>query len=399
LVLGALADGPTVVQGALRSRDTTLMAAGLAALGFPVDVSGPDWTLAGPLAASGRAPGPCSVDVGNAGTVARFLPPLAALRTGATTFDGDPRVRERPVGPLIEALRTLGAAVDDGGRGALPLTVHGSGRLTGGTVSLDASSSSQLVSALLLVGPRTDDGVDVRHDGPRLPSRPHLDMTVGMLRDFGAVVDDTRADRWRVEPGRLAGRVVTVEPDLSGAAPFAAAAAATGGRVVVAGWPAVTAQPGRALPDLLAAMGCTCTHTSEGLQVDGPATLTGIDADLADAPELTPVLAALAALATTPSTLRGVAHLRLQETDRLAALVREIRGLGGDADELADGLTIRPSPLRGGIWRCYDDHRMAMAGAVVGLAVDGVVLDDVATTAKTMPDFADRWTALAGTGS
>lgn len=394
LVLAALATGPSVLRRPLRSRDTLLMAAGLQAMGLRMAETGPagaDWSV-------GPAPlrGPAAVDVGNAGTVMRFLPPVAALAEGEVRFDGDPRARERPLGPIIEALRALGADIDDDGRTALPLTVRGRGWLQGGAVSIDASSSSQLISGLLLAAPHFADGVAVHHSGPPVPSAPHIAMTVQMLRDAGAIVETPTPDFWRVEPGPLRGRELVVEPDLSNAAPFLAAALVTGGRVTVPDWPAHTTQAGDRLRALLAAMGAECELTDEGLTVTGPGAIRGIDVDLHDVGELTPVLAALAALAERPSRLRAISHLRLHETDRLAALAKEINGLGGDVQETADGLQIRPRKLRGGVFETHDDHRLAMAAAVLGLAVEGLDVVDVATTGKTVPDFVRRWTGMLG---
>jgi 3-phosphoshikimate 1-carboxyvinyltransferase len=273
------------------------------------------------------------------------------------------------------------------------LTVHGTGRLRGGVVGIDATASSQLLSALLLVGPRCVDGIDVRLTGASLPSRPHVEMTVAMLRHVGALVAVT-PDRWQVAPGELSPSEHHIEPDLSGAAAFLAAAAATAGHVVVSGWPDRTTQAGALLPDLLAEMGTVAELGPAGLSLRGPATLRGADLDLAPCGELAPVIAALAVLAATPSRLRGIAHLRGHETDRLAAFAREVNALGGDVEVTDDGWLIRPRPLRGGTFRTYDDHRLAMAAAVIGLVVPGVELDDVATTRKTMPDFAARWSAL-----
>lgn len=396
LVLAALADGPATIRAPLRARDTRLMAGALAALGVGVTEDGADWRVVpGPLR------GPAGVDVGLAGTVLRFVPPVAALAVGRVEFDGDPRARERPVGPLLAALRTLGAAVDDGGRGALPFTLHGSGGLPGGTAVIDASSSSQLVSGLLLAAPRYDEGLLLRHVGPPVPSALQLAMTVQMLRDAGATVDElTTVDgrEWMVKPGRLAARDVTVAPDLSTAAPFAAAALATGGRVRVAGWPARACQPGDLLPGLLTRMGARCELDAGGLTVTGGGAIAGLDADLADCTELVPVLVALAALAGGPSTLRGIGHMRGHETDRLAALARELTGLGGAVTETADGLRIEPRPLHGGVFGTYHDHRLAMAAAVLGLAVPGVLIEDVATTGKTDPEFPQRWLAMLGAG-
>ena len=386
LVLAALADGRSFVRRPLRSRDTELMAAALGVLGAHVTTTPEgDWCVeGGRLVTTGDL-----VDVGNAGTVARFLPPVAALATGTVVFDGDPRVRERPLGPLLAALRSLGAVLDR--VDALPVRIEGRGSLRGGEVVLDASASSQLVSGLLLSAPRYDEGLTVRHEGPPLPSAPHLAMTVDALRAAGAVVEDTSFGTWVVKPGPLSPRDAVVEPDLSTAAAYLAAPLVAGGQVTVPGWPVTTTQPGAVLPDLLAQMGAIVTRTDDSVTVAAGDRLVGIDADLRDAGELTPVLAALACFADGASTFHGVAHLRLQETDRLAALVRELTSLGGDVAETEDGLTVRPRPLHGGPFRTYDDHRIAMAAAVVGLGVDGVLVEDVATTRKTVPDFVGSW--------
>ncbi|MGH3327098.1 MAG: 3-phosphoshikimate 1-carboxyvinyltransferase [Streptomycetales bacterium] len=391
LVLAALAAEPGTIRSPLRSRDTDLMAAGLRALGVGVEERGDVWTVT-PHPPRGAA----ELDVGNSGTVMRFLLPFAALATGEVRFDGDPRARERPLGPLVAGLRDLGARIDDGGRGALPLTVLGAGAVPGGSVTIDASASSQFVSALLLVAARFGEGVSVRHAGSSVPSLPHIDMSIDMLRAAGAAVDDSVSDRWRVAPGPLRGRDVLVEPDLSNAAPFLAAALVTGGRVTVRGWPEHTTQPGDALRPLLTRMGGNCRLGPAGLTVTGSGRVHGVDADLHEIGELTPVITALAALADAPSTLRGIAHLRAHETDRLAALAKELGDLGGDVCDTADGLQIRPRPLHGGVFATYDDHRLATAAAVVGLAVPGVRVENVATTAKTLPGFVELWFAMLG---
>ncbi|QDQ13576.1 3-phosphoshikimate 1-carboxyvinyltransferase [Streptomyces spectabilis] len=409
LVLAALAAEPGWLRRPLRSRDTLLMAGALRAMGVGIEETvSSSSTAAGDPDASGEAwrvipsglHGPVTVDVGNAGTVMRFLPPVAALADGPIRFDGDPRSYERPLHGVIDALRALGARVDDDGRGALPLTVHGGGALDGGQVEIDASSSSQFVSALLLSGPRFNQGVEVRHVGSTLPSMPHIRMTVDMLRSAGAQVDTPEAggepNVWRVTPGALLGRDLTIEPDLSNAQPFLAAALITGGRVTIPDWPTRTTQPGDALRQLFTEMGGSCELTEHGLTFTGSGSVHGIDADLSEVGELTPGIAAVAALADSPSTLRGVAHLRLHETDRLAALTKEINELGGDVTETADGLHIRPRKLHGGIFHTYDDHRMATAGAIIGLAVPGVQIENVATTAKTLPDFPDLWAGMLG---
>jgi 3-phosphoshikimate 1-carboxyvinyltransferase len=390
LVLAALADGRSVVRRPLRSRDTELMAAALRVLGVPVDDSSADWVVDGVPGA--LRPTGDAVDVGNAGTVARFLPPVACLATGRVSFDGDPRVRERPLGPLLAALAALGADLST--TSGLPVEVNGTGGLRGGPVDVDATQSSQLVSGLLLSAPRFDNGVRVTHVGGRLPSVPHLEMTVDALRAAGATVDDGTPGTWVVDPGPLKPRDAAVEPDLSTAAAYLAAPLVCGGSVTVTDWPADTRQPGAVLPDLLAAMGGTVTRTATSVTVSGTGAIHGIEADLGDAPELTMVLTALAALADSPSHFSGVAHIRLQETDRLAALATELAKCGADVTESPDGISLRPAPLQGALLSSYDDHRVAMAWAVLGLGVDGVLVDDIATTRKTVPDFVGSWDAL-----
>jgi 3-phosphoshikimate 1-carboxyvinyltransferase len=389
LVLAALAEGPSTLHAPLRARDTELMAGGLRALGAYVSTVDDRRWLVRPRPLRG----PAEIDVGLSGTVMRFLPPVAALADGPVTFDGDPRARHRPLRPLVEALRTAGVRVVGVG---LPLTVHGTGEVAGGELTLDASASSQFVSGLLLAAPRFARGVVVRHVGAKVPSRPHLRMTADMLRAAGAGVDDSVPDVWVVEPGRLAGRAWQVEPDLSGAAPFLAAALVTGGEVTVPGWPHRTTQPSDQLRRLLEGFGASCTLTPQGLTVRGGGTIHGIDADLSDVSELTPVVAALCALADSPSRLSGVAHIRGHETDRLTALAHELGRLGAAVTETDDGLVIEPRPLRGALFETYDDHRLAHAAAVIGLTVPGVRLTDVACTAKTLPDFPALWTSLVG---
>ncbi len=388
LVLAALAKTPTTLLAPLHSRDTSLMVQGLRSLGVAIDTRDGQWNVTpGPLA------GPATIDVGNAGTVMRFLPPLAALAVGDVHFDGDPRARERPLAPVVEGLAALGADVTSV-NGRLPLTVHGRGWLMGGQVTLDASLSSQFVSALLLAAPRCADAVNVCHDGGRLPSGLHIEMTVEMLRAAGAIVEHVDSATWRVEPGPLHVGELRIEPDLSNAAPFLAAAVVTAGRVTIREWPLRTNQPGDALRGLLEQFGATCELTPEGLTVRGPERITGIDVDLGDVGELAPVITAICALAESPSRLRGIGHLRHHETDRLVALSREVNGLGGAVEETDDGLDIRPRPLHGGVFSTYDDHRLATAAAVIGLRVPGVQVENIATTGKTLPQFADLWAGI-----
>ncbi|WP_132991993.1 3-phosphoshikimate 1-carboxyvinyltransferase [Gordonia zhaorongruii] len=399
LILAALADGPSQITGTLRSRDTDLMLAGLAALGVGISADPDDPTSVAITPAPLHA---AQIDCGLAGTVMRFLPVTAALATGDVEFDGDEQARSRPLHTVLDALRHLGVSIDGA---TLPLTVHGTGAVEGGAVTIDASASSQFVSGLLLSAARFDRGVQITHDGEPVPSMPHIDMTIDMLAQAGVTVtaetDPSGAPvRWSVGPGPVQAIDWAIEPDLSNAAAFLAAAAATGGRVSVPRWPSTTTQPGEAITGILARMGSTVTRTDDGLlTVTGPDDLAPIDADLHDVGELTPTIAALAVLADGTSTLRGIAHLRGHETDRLAALSTEINGLGGDCRQTDDGLVIVGSPLHGGVWRTYADHRMATAGSLIGLRVRGVGIEDVETTAKTLPDFVSMWETMAGTAS
>jgi 3-phosphoshikimate 1-carboxyvinyltransferase len=368
------------------------MATGLRGMGTQISTMEDDLWVVRP----NPLKGPAHINVGLAGTVMRFLPPVAGMAVGSVSFDGDAWARKRPLAPLLKALTDLGVRLEADPAGGLPLTVHGKGRVVGGEVTIDASTSSQFVSGLLLAAAGFDCGIVVRHAGPPVPSAPHLHMTVEMLRAAGAGVDDSVPNVWSVEPSRLAGRGWNIEPDLSGAAPFLAAAMVTGGEVTVPDWPHSTTQPGDQLRDLLTTMGARVTLGSSGLTLRGSGIVRGLDADLSDVSELTPVLAALAALADSPSRLRGVGHIRAHETDRISALARELDRLGADVDEWYDGLEIRPKPMRGTIFETYADHRMAHAAAVIGLAVPGVILSDVTCTSKTMPEFPTLWADLVG---
>lgn len=390
LVLAALADGPSTVHGALRARDTRLMAAGLRALGVGVDDGGDDWRVT-----PGTLGGGADVDCGLSGTVMRFLLALAPIAGGTVRFDGDPAARVRPLASLAEALRALGAEVA-GDR--LPLTVTGRGALPGGDVTLDASASSQFVSALLLAGCHYDKGVTVHHHGPPLPSAPYVTMTLRMLADAGLDVETAGADAWRVLPGRPRGGHVTIEPDLMNAAPFLAAAMLTGGEVRIAGWPADPLQAGAEILAAFGEFGGTYTATPDGLVLRGPTTLSGADLDLRDVSEIVPTVGALACFADRPTRIRGVGHIRGHETDRISALAAALGGLGGQIEETVDGFVVSPVTLTGGVFPAYDDHRMATTGALLGLRVPGVVVDDVGATSKTLPDFPALWHGMLGGG-
>lgn len=400
LVLAALAAEPGWLRRPLRSRDTLLMAEALRAMGVGIEEGvGPDGSGEAWRVIPAGLHGPTTVDVGNAGTVMRFLPPVAALADGPIRFDGDPRSYERPLTGVIDALRVLGARIDDEARLAADDGARRrcAGRRTGGDRRLLVLPVRLGAAA---VGAALQPGVEVRHTGARLPSMPHIRMTVDMLRAVGAQVDEPETggepNVWRVSHSALLGRDLTIEPDLSNAQPFLAAALVTGGRVTIPDWPERTTQPGDALREIFTAMGGSCELTERGLTFTGSGRIHGIDVDLGEVGELTPGIAAVAALADSPSTLSGVAHLRLHETDRLAALTKEINELGGDVTETADGLHIRPRPLHGGTFHTYDDHRMATAGSIIGLAVPGVEIENVATTAKTLPDFPQMWTGMLG---
>ena len=398
LILAAQADSPSILRRPLVSRDSELMVAGLRALGVGIEeknvttngVEELQWIITpAPLR------GGVKVDVGNAGTVMRFLPPLAALATGDVAFDGDPRSYERPLGPVIKALEELGISIEHEGRYSLPLKLHGTGKIPGGALTIDASASSQFLSALLLVAPSFENGIVATHKGGQLPSMPHIEMTVDMLRSFGAQVEvDTAAQSWSVKAGKLHGQELVIEPDLSNAAPFLSLAMVCGGSVTIADWPKTTTQPGDQLRSIFTQMGAKVSMDERGLTLSGTGVIHGIDIDLHDVGELTPSIAAVAALADSPSHLRGIAHLRLHETDRLAALTREINALGGNVVEEESALHITPAPLHGGVFHTYDDHRLATAGAVLGLVVPGIEVENIATTRKTLPDFPGLWSSL-----
>jgi len=403
LVLSALASSPSTLRLPLHSRDSALMVDALRALGTTITET-PNDSPFGPdlVVTPGELHGGATIDCGLAGTVMRFLPPVAALGLGPVTFDGDASARKRPMRTTLDALRALGVEVNDDGRGALPFSLYGTGEVEGGDVEIDASASSQFVSGLLLSAARFGRGLRLTHSGERLPSLPHIEMTIDALARRGVEVESPTVGTWVVPPSPIAGREVVIEPDLSNAAPFLVAALVVGGTVSIAHWPAETTQVGADLIDLLPLWGATVTLDGDTLTVDGGVglvgggSLPGVDVDLSRGGELAPALVALAALASGPSTITGIGHLRGHETDRLAALAAEINALGGAVTELEDGLRVEPSPLHAGQWRTYEDHRMATAGAIVGLAVAGVELDDVRVVDKTLPQFVDLWDDMLG---
>src|SRR3954470_6939429 len=405
LVLSALAAEPTLLRAPLHSRDSALMAEALRSLGTTIEETGDG--LYGPdlLVTPGELTGGVPIDCGLAGTLMRFGPPVAALALGPVTFDGDAAARRRPMRTTVDSLRGLGVDVVDDGRGALPFTVHGTGRVPGGELGIDASASSQFVSGLLLAAARFDDGLALTHTGDRLPSLPHIEMTLAALQARGVDAGATGDAAWRVVPGPIAGGEVDIEPDLSNAAPFLAAALVAGGTVRIAGWPRSTTQVGDSLRELFVAFGAEVRRDGDDLVLDGGPgllggrELPGVRFDLSAAGELAPTIVALAALSSGPSRITGIGHLRGHETDRLAALATELNSLGGRVTEEEDGLTLEPAPLNaraGRPWQSYADHRMATAGALVGLAVPGLEVADIATTAKTLPQFPELWAELLG---
>lgn len=342
--------------------------------------------------------GPTHIDVGLAGTVMRFLPPMAALAPADITFDGDERARERPLGPMLTAMREIGVDLDDA-NGCLPLTIHGHGHVAGGQVRIDASASSQFVSGLLLSAARFDQGLHLTHIGAHLPSQPHIDMTLAMLAEHGVLVQRSGSiehPTWHVLAGEILAVDRNIEPDLSNAAPFLAAAMVTSGSVTIPGWPSATTQAGDHLRAIFASMGAEVRTSHDGLTLAMSNTPHGIDIDMHEVGELAPVVAAVCAVADSPSHLHGIGHLRGHETDRLAALAQMLTAVGCTAHCDDDGLYITPGPLHGAVLDSYDDHRMATAAAVLGLATEGIFVKDIGTTRKTMPDFVGMWANMLG---
>ena len=388
LLLSAIAETETVLVSPLRSRDSQLMIDALTSLGTKFVWEGDDLRVTpGPLR------GNVSIDCGLAGTVMRFVPPLALLVPGVVNFDGDEGARRRPMHTTIDSLRALGASVESSSQG-LPFSVASSGRVQGGELEIDASASSQFVSGLLLVAARFENGLTLKHTGEELPSLPHIEMTLETLRQRGVTAHAIDERTWRVEPGPIRGGRVVIEPDLSNAGPFLAAAMVCAGEIRIPLWPSKTTQVGAEFERILPLMGASVSRAGEDLILQGTGTVHGIDIDLSIGGELAPVIAALAVLADSPSRITGIAHLRGHETDRLSALTTEINRLGGDCRELPDGLEIHPTKLTAGQWHTYEDHRMATTGAVIGLWVPGIEIENIATTSKTMPDFPKLWSQM-----
>ena len=390
-MLSALAKEPTTLIDPLVSRDSNLMIQALRQLGTGVSEVG------NTLAITPRALfGPATIDCGLAGTVMRFVPPLAALATGQIDFDGDLAARKRPMKTTIESLATLGVEITGD---KLPFSIHGVGEVLGGEIQIDASASSQFVSGLLLVGAKFKNGLTVSHVGDHLPSMPHIEMTIDCLQKRGVDASKTGLASWRVEPGEISGGEIQIEPDLSNAGPFLAAAMVAGGSLTITNWPKSTTQVGNDFDGILQQMGAAIKRVGSDLIISGSGQIHGIDIDLSTGGELTPVIAALASLADSQTQIRGVAHLRGHETDRLSALVNEINSIGGNAIETADGLIIKPANLRGGEWKTYEDHRMATAGAIIGLRVPGIEIEDITVTEKTIPEFVKLWEQMLGTNA
>jgi len=397
LVLSALASSPSHLRNPLDSRDSQLMIGSLRKLGTQINVSERSDLLIVPPATDidGAHLIKASIDCGLAGTVMRFVPPMAALFAGETTFDGDEAARRRPMKTTIDSLRALGVSVEDHGTGSLPFTITSSGQIEGGYLEIDASASSQFVSGLLLAAPRFTKGLELRHVGKDLPSLPHIEMTLECLRQRGVKVSQPEETLWVVEPGVIQGVDISIEPDLSNAGPFLAAALVLGGSVTIRNWPDTTTQVGKHFIEILTEMGASFERNGKDLVVTGTGSIKGIDIDLSIGGELAPVVIALAVLAEAPSRITGIAHLRGHETDRLAALTNEINNIGGNAVELEDGIAIEPSAdLHSGTWSTYEDHRMATAGAIIGLRVSGITIEDVSVVSKTMPEFVSAWNEL-----
>lgn len=390
LVLAALGNGPSKLTGVLKARDTELMISGLRKLGVEITLEG-DSALVDPPREFEAA----DIDCGLAGTVARFLPPLAALGTGESSFYGDPKMSERPISPLLDGLKQLGAVCT---ADSVPFSISTPNGLSGREVTIDSSGSSQFVSGLLLSAARFPNGIVLRHEGNSVPSLPHIEMTMSMLRQRGIGV--SYADlTWTVEPGEISALDQRIEPDLSNAAAFLIAGVITGGKVTVPGWPAETTQPGDLIRDVFEKLGASSEPGPDGLSAWTEGELVGCDLDMHAASELTPAVAALAVFANGVTRITGVGHIRGHETNRIEAIVRELRALGVNAEELTDGLAIegvgasgKLSPTRP--FDTYADHRMVHLGALLALKCEELKVSDPQAAAKTMPDFVQRWEAM-----
>ena len=387
ILLSALAEGTSVLNKPLISRDSQLMLDAMKALGAEVTPRADSVKIA-PATLNKDA----SIHCGLAGTVMRFVPLVAALNNGKITFDADKEAKARPLQGVFDALDQLGVNYEKGSD-SFPFAVIGNAGTNATEVTLDASKSSQFVSALMLVAPKLEKGLVINHQGDSLPSIPHIEMTISCLEQRGVSVQKLSEASWKVFPGQISARDLVIEPDLSNAGAFLAAVMVAGGDLLVKDWPKQTTQVGKQYIEILGRMGAKFEFSSEGLKISSTGELHGIQADLSEAGELTPTIAALAALADTPSKLSGIAHLRGHETDRLRALAAEINRVGGDCVETEDGLVINPKKISGGEWRTYHDHRMATTGAILGLRAP-IDIENVETTAKTMPDFKDMWLEL-----
>lgn len=408
LVIGTIAAKPTLISGALASRDSYMAARAMQSLGAEIEfLDNSDVAVHPPEVLRGGS----TIDCGQAGTVMRFGSALAAFADGKTTLVGDASAANRPLRPLMDSLKALGASVKYGGKpGYLPVTIKGvparakkaRAKLKNeDTVRVDTSSSSQYLSALMLASPLINERVSLRAEG-RVPSWPYVAMSLDMLADQGVHIERTSSWSWLTDPTRPVGNPIAIEPDLSNAGPFLASVLLTGGQVTIPHWPAKTDQVGKYWLELLPLFGANVALSATGLTVSAPEGLTwpGLEYDLGACGELAPTVAALCLFATSPSTLSGIGHLRGHETDRLDALATEIKRLGGSARVLRDGIRIEPAPLTGARLESYEDHRMATFGAIVGLRVPGCSVFDIATTAKTLPNFPERWDAmLAGAQS
>lgn len=400
LVLAALADGPCTIHNTLISRDSELMLSALTALGARITRENqPDGSttvyLTPPTAAPG---GQLHVDCGLAGTVMRFVPALAAALGAQVSFDGDAGARVRPMKPVLDALAGLGVSVSYGNEpGYLPFSIDPATFTARDELLIDASGSSQFISAMLLAAPGMPGGLNLRAAQGPVASPEHIEMTVQTLRDLGVNVQtDADGRGWSIPEAKVPAFTVSVEPDLSNAGPFLAAALVTGGTVRIPHWPQSTTQIGGRWVQILRSMGATVQLTENStLTVHGNGVIKPID--YADAAELTPTLAALCALAEGPSNLTGIGHLRGHETDRLDALQRELGRVGATVHADADSLSITPGAPRPADLLSYEDHRMATAGAILGLAIPGIRVENIATTAKTMPDFPQMWQAMVDT--